>query len=127
MKRLIEFPLDGGGSMWVEVDEPEGAGGTVRAARDTGTPEKSRLYFEQAVSKIRPATETVITTLRDLIQQPDEIEMQFGFSLHAEAGVVIAAASTDANYTVTLRWSRHEEEKKPSIASDQPGTGVDGL
>jgi len=121
MKRLIEFPLDGGGSMWVEVDEPEGAGGTVRAGRGIlpELPEKSLQTFEQAVSKIRPATETVITTLRDLIQQPDEIEMQFGFILHAEAGVVIAAASTEANYTVRLRWSRHEEEKK--AAPDQPG------
>src|SRR6266566_909350 len=106
MKRLIEFPLEGDGSLWVEVDEPEGVGGTVRAGRDTGTPEKSPQTFEQALSKIRPATEKVIATLSDLVDQPDEIQMQFGFSLHAEAGVVIASVSTDANYTVTLRWSR---------------------
>ncbi len=46
----------------------------------------------------------MITTLRGLAHKPDEIEMEFGFSLNAVAGVVIASASTEANYKVTLRW-----------------------
>jgi len=33
MKRLIEFPLEDGGAIVVEVDEPEPPGGVVRAAR----------------------------------------------------------------------------------------------
>ena len=32
MKHLVEFPLEEGGSIVVEVDEPESAG-TIRAAR----------------------------------------------------------------------------------------------
>ena len=62
------------------------------------------------MSKIRPATEKVITTLRGLIQKPDEVEMEFGFSLSAGAGVVIASASTEANYRVTLRWKGEAQE-----------------
>ena len=105
LKRFIEFPFEDGSTIVVEVNEPEGERGTRRAARGTEEePEKAPQTFEQALSKIRPATEKVITTLRNLIQKPDEVEMEFGFSLSAEAGVIIASASTQANYRVTLRW-----------------------
>jgi NTP-dependent ternary system trypsin peptidase co-occuring protein len=111
LKRFIEFPLEDGSTIIVEVNEPEGERGTRRAARGTEEePEKAPQTFEQALSKIRPATEKVIATLRDLIQKPDEVEMEFGFSLSAEAGVIIASASTQANYRVTLRWKGEATE-----------------
>jgi len=111
LKRFIEFPLEDGSTIVVEVNEPEGERGTRRAARGTEQePEKAPQTFEQALSKIRPATEKVITTLRALIQKPDEVEMEFGFSLSAEAGVIIASASTQANYRVTLRWKGEATE-----------------
>ena len=110
MKHFVEFRLEDGGTIIIEVDESE-TGGTVRASRRSGEiVEEAKETFEQALSKIRPATEKVITTLRGLAQKPDEIEMEFGFSLNAAAGVVIASASTQANYKVTLRWKG--EEKK---------------
>jgi len=113
MKRLIEFKMEDGGAIIVEVDEPE-TGGTTRASRRPGEiAEEAKETFEQALSKIRPATEKVITTLRGLAHKPDEIEMEFGFSLSAAAGVVIASASTAANYKVTLRWKSETPENKP--------------
>ena len=72
--------------------------------------EEAKETFEQALSKIRPATEKVITTLRGLAHKPEEIEIEFGFSLNAAVGVVIAAASTAANYKVTLRWKQEEQK-----------------
>src|SRR6266581_5220228 len=110
MKRLLEFRLDDDGTIIVEVDEPE-TGGTTRASRRPGEiAEEAKETFEQALSKIRPATEKVITTLRGLAHKPDEIEMEFGFNMSAAAGVVIASASTGANYKVTLRWKETGQE-----------------
>ncbi len=110
MKRFVEFQLlDDGTTIVVEVNEAEEGRGSRRVARGSvEEPEKAPQTFEQALSKLRPATQKVITTLHDLIQKPDEIEMEFGFSLSAEAGVIIASASTEANYKVTLRWKREE-------------------
>lgn len=111
MKRFVEFKMEDGSAIIVEVDEPD-TGGTTRASRHPGEiAEEAKETFEQALSKIRPATEKVITTLRGLSHNPDEIEMEFGFSLNAAAGVVIASASTHANYKVTLRWNGKEEKK----------------
>jgi hypothetical protein len=110
VKHFIEFPLEDGETIVVEVDEPEERG-SRRVARGTEEePEKASQTFEQALRKIRPATEKVITTLRDLIQKPAEIEMEFGFSLSAGTGVIIASASTQANYRVTLRWKGETKE-----------------
>jgi hypothetical protein len=109
MKHLVEFKMEDGGTIIIEVDEAE-TGGTTRAARRPGEiVEEAKETFEQALSKIRPATEKVITTLRGLAHKPDEIEMEFGFSLNAAVGVVIASASTEANYKVTLRWRNDEK------------------
>jgi hypothetical protein len=111
LRRFIEFSSEDGSTIVVEVDEQEEEHGTRRLARGSeGAPEHAPQTFEQALSKIRPATEKVITTLRGLVQKPDEVEMEFGFSLSAEAGVIIACASTQANYRVTLRWNGEAQE-----------------
>ena len=104
MKRFVKFMMEDGSTIIIEVDEPE-TGGTTRVSRRPGEiAEEATETFEQALSKIRPATEKVITTLRGLAHKPNEIEMEFGFSLNAAVGVVIASASTQANYKVTLKW-----------------------
>ena len=108
MKHLVKFEMEDGSTIFVEVDEAE-TGGTTRAARRPGEiAEEAKETFEQALNKIRPATEKVISTLRGLAHKPDEIEMEFGFSLNAVVGAVIASASTEANYKVTLRWTSKE-------------------
>ena len=53
MKRLVEFPLEEGGSIVIEIDEPE-MGGTVRAGREDKI-EKARETFEEALNP-RPAS-----------------------------------------------------------------------
>ena len=111
MKRLVEFPLEEGGSIVVEVDEPE-TGGTVRAGRED-TIEKARETFEDALNKVLPATRSVVEKLRGMASKPDEIEVTFGVNLSTMAGAVIASASATANFGVTVRWTRKKEETLP--------------
>ena len=66
MKRLIEFPLEEGGSIVVEVDEPAPEGGVVRAARPGEVAEKARETFDAALERIKPVAGTVIAKLRGL-------------------------------------------------------------
>jgi hypothetical protein len=108
MKRLVEFPLKEGGSIVVEIDEPE-TGGTVRAGRED-TIEKARETFEDALNKVLPVTKTVVEKLRSMASKPDEIEVTFGVKLNTVAGVVIASASAEANFGVTLRWAEKKDE-----------------
>lgn len=115
MKHLIEFRLEDDNTIIVEVDEPE-VGGTTRASHRPGEiAEEAKETFEQALKKIQPATEKVIMTLLALVHKPDEIEMEFGFNMSAVAGVVIASASTSANYKVTLRWKGDEKKEEQTF------------
>jgi hypothetical protein len=111
MKHLVEFPLEEGGSIVVELDEPE-TGGTVRAGREDKI-EQARETFEEALNKVLPATKAVVEKLRGMASRPDEIEVTFGVNLSTMAGAVIASASATANFGVTVRWAGKKEEALP--------------
>jgi len=103
MKRLVEFPLEDGTSMLVEIDEPD-QDGLVKASRGYDVIDKAHQTLEKSLEKVEPAAQLVIQQFRKLHDVPDEIEVSFGLKLSAEAGAVLASASAEANYTVTLKW-----------------------
>jgi hypothetical protein len=105
MKRLIEFPLESGGTIVVETDEPV-AGGVGRAGRDGEIAEKAANTFESTLDRLQPLTGALIDRLQDLARQPDQIEVQFGVKLSGSLGAIIASASGEANYSVKLTWKR---------------------
>jgi hypothetical protein len=108
MKRLVEFPLEDGTSILVEVDEPGVSGGTggstLRSIRPTDVIERARLTYEEAIDKMRPAALSVITHMRQLPDPPDEVAVELGISLSAEAGAFLASAAAQANLVLTLTW-----------------------
>ncbi len=103
MKHLVEFPLEDGGSVVIEVDEPE-TSGTVRASRGD-TLAKAKETLEEALNNVLPVTKSVVEKLRSIGNKPDEIEIAFGVKLTTTAGAVIASATAEANFDVTLRWT----------------------
>ncbi len=105
MKHLIEFGLEDGSTILVEVEETDGAG-VVPAGRGGKVVQRARQSFEAALDKLRPAAQALIGKLRSLHDPPDEIEIEFGLKMNAEAGVLIAAGNAEANYKVTLTWKR---------------------
>lgn len=109
MSRLVEFLLDDGSSMLVEVND-EHLSGITKASRGNVI-EKAQQSFEKSISKVKPAAQFILAQLRSLHDAPDEIVVAFGLKLNAEAGAIIASSSLEANYTVTLKWSK--ENNKP--------------
>jgi hypothetical protein len=107
MRRLVEFPLEGGGSVLVQV-ETDAAGPVTRGPGDRrdrhAVAEQARQTFEQAVARVQPAAQALVSRLRALADAPEEIGVEFGLELSAEAGAFIAAASSTANFKVTLTW-----------------------
>jgi hypothetical protein len=118
MGQLVEFPLESGGSVLVDVTGHH-TGPVTRSQKGTEVVERARQTFEEAVGRVKPAVEGVITQLRSLAEVPDEVHVEFGLDLHAEAGAFIAAVSTTANFTVALTWRRD-----PVSAEPQPGSNV---
>jgi hypothetical protein len=120
MSSLVEFPLEGDGVIWVEVNESDAEGGIIRAGRFGGMIKKvqAKVTFDEALHQICASTERIITKLHNIKSQPDEIEVVFGFKMNAEIGASIAKACSEANYTVTMKWLR-EDQKNASLSSLQ--------
>ena len=103
--QLIEFAAGGGESIFVQVEDAA-SGPVTRGIGAQSIATRASQTFEDAVSCVRPAAEVIFAQLRSLAAAPDEIAVEFGLALTAEAGAFIAAASTTANFKVSLTWHR---------------------
>jgi hypothetical protein len=105
MKRLVEFPLEDGGTLLVEVDEQPG--GPVMRGRggDSSTlAERTDRTFEEATASVTPAARSLIDRLRAMDDPPDEIGVEFGIQLSAKTGAFIASVAAEANFRVVMTW-----------------------
>jgi hypothetical protein len=103
VKQLVEFPLEGGGVVLVEVEERDAAG-PQRVGRLHEVVETSEKSFQAALGQIRPALDAMMETLAGLASRPDEINAQFGIKLGATVGAFLASADAEAQFTVSLTW-----------------------
>jgi hypothetical protein len=105
MAQLIEYAVGGGQPILVQVEDAA-TGPVTRGIGAQPIVSRASQTFEDAISRVRPAAEAVVAQLRGLGTVPDEIRVEFGLALSAEAGAFIAAASTQANFKVSLTWLR---------------------
>ena len=109
-RRLVEFPLEDGGSVLVQVEDGSAgghSGGEVTRSwgeRDQRVVEQAQQSFEQAVGRVQPAVQALVRRLRSLAESPEEITVDFGIELSAEVGAFVAGASSTGNFTVSMTW-----------------------
>ncbi len=110
MTRLVEFPFESGEPILVEVQAPGGAGELRRGLSTSAVVERAQTSFEDALEKARPMASSLVGRLHAIGDAagnpPEEVQVEFGIILSAEAGAVLAAASATANYKVTMTWKR---------------------
>ncbi|MEO0384598.1 MAG: CU044_2847 family protein [Pseudomonadota bacterium] len=63
-----------------------------------------------AINSVRPAVDDLVAAFGSLARQPDELEIEFGLKLNGEVGALIAKTSTEANFSVTVKWVRPSAE-----------------
>jgi Trypsin-co-occurring domain 1 len=111
MKRLVEFPLDQGGSVVIEVEEPPSGPVTRGIGKDRPSlVEKADETFEDATAAVTPAAQSLLARLRSIEDPPDEIGIVFGVQLSAQTGAFIASVAAQANFTVSMTWRRQPAE-----------------
>lgn len=105
MTNLLEFELEDGSSVLIETEDaisrPVTRGGRAAEALSI-----ANTTFEQALDRVRPASVALVERFRGMAQQPDEIEVEFGIKVNAEAGAIIAKTSGEANFRIVLRWTK---------------------
>lgn len=106
MTQLIEYTVEDGQKVILEIRDEYIGSGVQPASRGDGLLIKAEQTFDQALESIRPAAISIIKKLKKLHEPPNEIELEFGINLNASVGAVVATTTLDANYKVTLRWKQ---------------------
>jgi Trypsin-co-occurring domain 1 len=109
VKRIVEFPLESGESILIEVDEPIADDRMGLRDQVVG---KAQQTFESALDKVKPITNVIMTKLRDIKQPADEVEVKFGIKISAGLGAVVASGSAEVNYEITLKWNRESQNAR---------------
>ena len=66
------------------------------------------MAFEQALAKLKPMCAAIVRQIRDAVEPPEEIEVEFGVKLSAEAGIILTSTSGEANLKVSVTWKKQE-------------------
>jgi hypothetical protein len=108
---LIEVPVEGGGRLLVQVSDAELPGDLQLASMRPGeVVARARQSLEQSLDLIKPAVRAVLDRL--VAMSPDEVNVEFGLTLGAETGLVVAKGTSEMHFAVTLAW------KRPGSAAD---------
>jgi hypothetical protein len=89
----------------MEVDGPVDRG-VVRSARPDEVVATAAESFEAGLERLRPLARVIVVKLQDIADRPAEIGVEFGLKMNLEAGLIVARAASEANFTVSLRWKR---------------------
>jgi Trypsin-co-occurring domain 1 len=105
MIRLVEYPVADGSSILVEVNVPTAETTLVPAASPGQLIGKAQESLGEALERIVPAANAVITKLHALSDAPDGVEVTFGVKLTGGTNVIFASGEVEANFIVKLSWT----------------------
>ena len=104
MSELLEFEVEDGGSILVEVEDGLGAPVT-RGGRPGAEVTRAGESLEQVLGQLGPALRGIVSQLRASADWPDEVEVEFAVKLSTDANLIIARAGGEANFRILLRWT----------------------
>ena len=87
--------------------------------------------LEGALDHARSAATSALRTFRHSSMNADEISLEFGIKLNAEAGAVIARTSAEAHMTVRVNWKRRgtgagENDENEGASEDEAASSENG-
>ena len=105
MKDMMEYELEDGSTVYVEIEGSEAGDGMQRVSRSGERGERVTRRFSEAIAHIKPAAEMVLNAFREM-NTPDEVGMEFGLKFNAKVGTAIfASVDSEATFKVSLKWT----------------------
>ncbi|MET9319092.1 CU044_2847 family protein [Streptomyces sp. NPDC003038] len=131
MAYLVELPVSVGDGAagarrtdLVKVEVEQTADGLVQVARPGQVVARATRSLGDMLAGVRPIAQNFVESFRGMAQAPDEISVEFGLSLSAEADVVITSTAAQANFTVTLTWNRPPADGPDESVAPSPPASV---
>ncbi|MFF4528466.1 CU044_2847 family protein [Streptomyces sp. NPDC001407] len=126
MAYLVELPVAAADGLpdVVRVEIVEVGEGLVQVARPGRIVARATRSLGDMLAGIRPVAEHFVEGFRSMAHAPDEIAVEFGVSLSAEADVVISSTAAAANFKVSLTWQRPPTADPDPNTSGSPSAGA---
>lgn len=106
---VIEVPVEAGGKLLVEASDWQLPGGLELASLEPGeVAARAGESLERSLGQLGPAIGAMARRVREM--GPDEFTVEFGLTLGAECGIVVAKGSSEVNLNVTLSWKRQPND-----------------
>lgn len=117
MTDIVEYPLESGGVLLVQPASVDANGDELGLASSVAEKAKrANETLESALDQVTPALKSVAGKLRELT--PDALTVEFGLTLTAETGVIVARGGMEVHFTVTLAWSKDDGSPKVSDSTE---------
>jgi Trypsin-co-occurring domain 1 len=107
VSQLVRMDLADGGSVLVEVADTD-SGPVTRGGRAEELVTSAGATLDSALDQLGPVVKGVVTRLREAADWPDEVTVEFSIKLSADANVIIARTAGEANFRISMHWSRAE-------------------
>jgi hypothetical protein len=117
--QVATYQLDDSTTVTFEIDPAEGF-------RPAG-PGQIAGHVREAVAPAIEAAKEVLDKVKELA--PDEVEVTFGIKVSGGAQWLIARATGEASFEITLTWSPKQEAREtpaPGPPTESPGGGSKG-
>jgi hypothetical protein len=112
LTQVVTYSVDESTTVGFEVELPEGF-------RPAGGPEEILGRVREAVTPAVEAARAIVEQIRKL--EPGQAEVRFGIKVSGGAHWLVAKAAAEANFEVTLTWTRPAETGKASGSADGDG------
>ena len=110
-----EFEIDPNAQILIDFSQPgvQPVSGVMRMGPEKldDLAEKSQKALNRAMSTVYQMAQQVTATMKALppVDLPNNVEIEFGLKLDAEAGAYIVKSGIEATIRVTLAWERPEK------------------
>jgi hypothetical protein len=102
---LIEFKDEKGNIIIIETNIALGEGEKINVSESSGL-KKATKSFNEALDTIKVIGNSIIEMNKDIVNQPDEIEVKLGLKFSAETGVIVAKAKSEGTIEVVFKWKK---------------------
>lgn len=106
MSQLVRMDLKDGGSVLVEVADSPPSGPVTRGWWTDEIVTSTGATLEQALNGLGPVVKGASRGCARPAAWPDEVAVEFAIKLSADANVIIARSTDEANFKNSLRGTR---------------------
>lgn len=101
-QHFVEFDLGDGKTVLVAAPVTDREGAALASRGEVV--ERATKTFREALASVRPVADAIFATMGGLAQKPDEVQVELGIALKANASVVLVGTAAEGAIKLVLKW-----------------------